>query len=767
MNDGDASTVKLAELLRHPDDLDKVGALKSEFARKKAAIDSQLKLGLNEQLQLTKAGMDSLNDSQRLTNLIKEEMMTIDRLCAEAQNMIRNFPEIDAVAQAHRNFVKVKTMKSNIETFNEKLEDIAELIKEDDEDLETQPNLIKIHYGLTQVRNLRDDAMEQARRADDTSIQHTLQDHFKRLDDVIDDFDEHVGHACMNLIALVEGNSSDLVVRLAIIIEEEEKFDNRIKELRDAQKEYKDLASRFKSLAVGPTQVRGYKDKFLEAIKIHAQDQFDVADQAFLENPDRIDKATRWYFQNLNVVKLGMSRLMPKKWKIFKTYVRIYHQLMYDWLTSKAEDQSVTPIHMLAIIHWKDKYYAKMHKLGVSAQDLSPPLPGGGDSDLVREYRQLIITKVEEWMNQMNKTDRGNFLARRDSALEHNEHGHFRTKTLSDMWRMLREQLVVASNSDLTDVTEGVTDAMFRALKTRQDMWESLIVEELARCSRPQLEPESMQGLQDWLIALANDQIVCIINPDEDAITPSKDITTAQLGYLSSFRRDYESLVSAEYATAATAKFDSIKEGFTDLGFRCISVFAQLIFAVDFRAVMTDFFTPAWYAKPHLMGQIMSTYEDYLGDYAPTVPDLLHDILIEELAKQLLLAYLACVRNRAAKFRRTDPFDERMRSDVVAVFSFFERYRGSYDAIREQWRVVEGFLGLLSCEKHAVAAEFGRFLGAYWDVRLSWVEAVLRTRDDVEWGPLGDGKAIMKAVRARAAEQRTEGQEATIMGEVN
>src|SRR5438046_7263306 len=41
MNDIETSTVKLAELLRHPEDLDKIPALKSEFTRKKAAIDSQ------------------------------------------------------------------------------------------------------------------------------------------------------------------------------------------------------------------------------------------------------------------------------------------------------------------------------------------------------------------------------------------------------------------------------------------------------------------------------------------------------------------------------------------------------------------------------------------------------------------------------------------------------------------------------------------------------------------------------------------------------
>ena len=104
----------LAQLLRHPEDLDKIPALKAEFSRKKAAVDGQLRHGLREQLELTQAGMNSITEGQRTVNLIKEEMMKIDKLCAEAQNMIRDFPHINLVAQTHRNFEAVEKMKAEL-----------------------------------------------------------------------------------------------------------------------------------------------------------------------------------------------------------------------------------------------------------------------------------------------------------------------------------------------------------------------------------------------------------------------------------------------------------------------------------------------------------------------------------------------------------------------------------------------------------------------------------------------------------------------------
>ena len=58
---------KLAELLKHPDDLDKLPSLRSEFTRKKAAIDSQLKVGLKDQLEITQNGMSSITEGQKIT----------------------------------------------------------------------------------------------------------------------------------------------------------------------------------------------------------------------------------------------------------------------------------------------------------------------------------------------------------------------------------------------------------------------------------------------------------------------------------------------------------------------------------------------------------------------------------------------------------------------------------------------------------------------------------------------------------------------------
>jgi hypothetical protein len=348
----------------------------------------------------------------------------------------------------------------------------------------------------------------------------------------------------------------------------------------------------------------------------------------------------------------------------------------------------------------------------------------------------------------MQKTDTETFKARDENGLDQDENSCFRTKTLSDMWRMLREQLEVAKSSKRADIMEGVVEAMFRALQARQRMWEQLVDAELAKYTDANSNSDGYQGLQDWLIAIANDQIACIDDADESESTQS---------YLTRFSKEIEGLVSPEYAPKAQQQVDALREGYIDLSTHCLSAFASLILAVDFRPLLPDFFTQAWYGKKG-MGQAISTFEDYLNDYTPVLHPLLRDILSEELSNELLIKYLSSVHNKGAKFRRADPFVDKIRDDVVTVFNFF----GSLpcgEAVRQKWGAVESFVDLVEVEKASVPDVYESVKRMYWDVGMGWVEACLRARDDFD-------RSLLSAVKTRAGAIEVERGAPTVMEKV-
>lgn len=754
------SAARLAELLRHPEDLDKIAALKAEFTRKKGTVDSQLRQGLKEQLEVTQSGMAGISDSQRSVQLIKEEMMKIDKLCAEAQNMIRDFPNINAVSHTHRNFTAVETMRKNLDMFNERLNAVELMLKENDDNMDTMPNLLAVHRALTELRNIRDNAMDQIQRAEDQSLQSTLEDYFSRMNEIIIWFDEHVGNIALNIINYVVKGNSSIVVRFAAVIEMEEKSDKRVKALQEALKEHKEMAARFRGLTDGAKELRGYKEKFMEAIKVHAELQLEGnpeqdiqgTRQLFLEEPDKLAKGFKWFFNDLNAVKQGMVPLMPKKWNIFQAYGKIYHQLMHDFLVGMIDDPDTSSANMLAILNWPEKYYEKMKRLGFQQEDLSPQVIDSREIELVRDFRQLIIKFLDEWIDRIFETEKKDFAERNveGSNLDTDEYGYFRTRNLVDLWRMLREQTDAAGNSQRTDVVEGVIDAMFVRLKTRQQTWQQLLDDEADRYVRQTEELEGFQPLQDWLIATANDQIACIDDNEEEG----------RYAYLSSFQQKFEPLVSPTYLDRANAEISTLRDGYVDLSTHCIAKFAQLIFAVDFRPVIPDIFTPKWYST-NTIKQMVVTFEEYVGDYKRVLHHSLVDIFIEEMADELLIRYLSCVRNKNAKFRRSEPFQDKMFNDVATAFEFFSNVPGpeTGDAIKAKWRVVEAFSQLLLADKANVPDVFAQFKMDYWDLQLSWVEAVLRARDDFD-------RSMLNAVKARAAQIDVERGPETIMSKI-
>jgi exocyst complex component 3 len=752
----DAPVPKLAELLRHPDDLDKIASLRMEFGRKKGNIDSQLRSGLRDQLETVQNGVNGLSDGQKTVQQIKDEMMKIDRLCSESQNMIKDFASINLVSQAHRNFGAVQTMRKNLETFNERLAIVENMLGGDEADKENMPNLLPIHYELTQLRNIRDDAMEQIQRAEDPSLESTLEDYFQRLDDMIEWFDDHIGLLALNLISLVVNDNNGLVVRFAVVIEAEEKSDQRVLALQEALKDHKDMATRFQSITDGAKKVRGYKDKFMQSIRVNAEAQFAEARGEFLDDPAELPKALQWYFNDLNAVKIGMTPLMPSKWNILKTYGNVYHGLMHDFLVGMIDDPESSSGNTLEIVNYPEKYYKRMAKLGFKQDELTPHVIDNREAELVRDFRQLIIKFLDEWLDRIFAQEKRDFADRgvEGGNLDQDEYGYFRTKNLVDMWRMLREQVDAAANSKRVDVTEGVIDAMFQRLKARQEAWQKLLEDEAEKYQSGKVpELEGFQALQDWLVATANDQIACI-DDAEDAEE------TGRVGYLTDFRRKYEPLVSPAYAERGENELMNLRNGYVDFSTWCINSFVRMIFVIDFKAVMPDFFTPKWYTST-AMKQMTVTFEEYIGDYRQVLHRSLLDIFTEIFAEELLIRYLTAVRNKGAKFKRTDPFQEKLFNDISTAFEFFASLPNPDvgNNVKQTWRVTENFLALLTVEKDAVADTFQTFKTQYWDVQISWVEAVLRSRDDFE-------RSMLNAVKARAAQVDFARGPETIMGRV-
>lgn len=235
---------------------------------------------------------------------------------------------------------------------------------------------------------------------------------------------------------------------------------------------------------------------------------------------------------------------------------------------------------------------------------------------------------------------------------------------------------------------------------------------------------------------MVNDQIVCIDDNEEEG----------WLVYFLDFRKKFFFFVMFQYMDCVEVEVIILWDGYVDLFMWCMVKFVSLVFFVDFRIVMFDFFMLKWYIIIYMVCMIVM-FEEYVLDYRMVLYYLFVDIFIEIFVDEFFVWYFGLVRNKGVKFRRVDNFQDKIFDDLFIVFEFFNFFFNLEvgNVIKEMWRVMEVFLGLLIVEKEQILDMFVGFKMLYWDLQISWVEVVLRSRDDFE-------RSMLNVVKVRVVQ---------------
>lgn len=87
----------IGEYLQSPDDLVKISAFRKKLEKEKASIDARLKNGVKEQLQATRDGLRKLLGTRDNVQVIKDEMLAVERACDDPHIKVSTFDQISRV----------------------------------------------------------------------------------------------------------------------------------------------------------------------------------------------------------------------------------------------------------------------------------------------------------------------------------------------------------------------------------------------------------------------------------------------------------------------------------------------------------------------------------------------------------------------------------------------------------------------------------------------------------------------------------------------
>ena len=135
------------------------------------------------------------------------------------------------------------------------------------------PNLLTIHCELTRLNEFRDQAIYQGRNSED--VKRTLKRYFERLEKVNADFDACFWDLTKAILDIIRCSNPTLIVKLAKIIELEERLDEKSIALQEAKSHYQELTSKFPSIRGSPRTLKLYFAKLEETIDGSVQEMFE------------------------------------------------------------------------------------------------------------------------------------------------------------------------------------------------------------------------------------------------------------------------------------------------------------------------------------------------------------------------------------------------------------------------------------------------------------------------------------------------------------
>lgn len=467
--------------------------------------------------------------------------------------------------------------------------------------------------------------------------------------------------------------------------------------------------------------IKHYRSKMTKNITESVKAAFDEAYRRDERDLTGFVENLRWMYQDLVRIETDVVPCFPSDWSIHSLYVREYHRTLND--TLKRIIASKPSASFLLTLHaWLKEYKENMKELEVPPEWLEPPLLDGKEQNLIEDYVQVIIDRLDEWTVNLMKTETKQFVTRNEPP-ELDSEGLYGMQGAIILFQMVNQQVDLATESGQGGILARVVSECNRVMRSTQEQWDKLIEAEYKK----QIEkpPEEVAGgLGEYCIALANDQIKCA-------------------DYAEALSQRLEPLVSDKYKTQISERLNNAIDGYLDVAKKCTQTLIDIVFN-DLKPATKQLFTASWYDG--VMIQVIETMRDYMSDWQQYLNASILDLLVEDLLDAFLVSYLTALAN-ASKLRMPAAAN-RIREDVSAAFQFFSTLKPAAE-LEAYFDVIELVLALLEASKSLVFLSFWEFAKVHGP-NVAFVEGLMKARDDLDRTAVSE---VMESVKRKVKEE--------------
>lgn len=791
----DAALLRISNLIKVEDDLQKIDTLRQQFVKEKLSIDTKLNTSTQQQIDSVIQNLTQLNTSARKLSDIKSNLDRMDSVYNESVLSMKDYDIFRNVVAVHETMMQVQNLYTDIANFRQYVDHINNMIDAEfqavSQDIEYPLlNLYRIHFNVTQARNLLDYLEDESLTLSDDT-QSIVQRIILPIRKVVRNFDELLKEIITNITEAVKDGNTELVTRLVRVIEHEAAEDLKLVlmsqlELVDQEKKKTVNYAKFRS------KPRLYRKFFYDKLDESLTEIFNKCAEHFSGDPMAVYDNLDWLEDEMIFVERTLSPLFPAHWEIGDFVQKLYFNLLHKFTMSLL--RSNPPAEDLMRILAYDSHYNSFITQLFGADKKKEQRSILGDdlkNTVLDDYMKVIVIKMEEWNNNLIAQETRTFKERDEApdvyAYEQtiedlDEYDHVVTKEImTDVYvlpdfrttlSLLKEQADVAADSGYGKVLVGVIENWAKCYNERVSAFLRLVEDEVTRymsvynneaclmkesktkrflrMQSSKLQPEydvdnmtaeelakiSKPGLLDYLTALGN----------------MYEINTERLQ--DKFLPAYKDKVHSTYQDRIVDAFESTLLPATELNAQIIRALADIIIN-DLLPALSIVFTSKWYdsdkalasGELNMAQRIVETIVEYMEElrcYATyEIYNLTFTVVLDTLISSYLrIGYQNILHSDGKKIdpkatKKYKSFSEMVNRDVGIIYEGLDQLFSRKDAVylMKSLSALEFLTAIATCDdpfEEIPGMWEHEILDTYYNCSVEYVRGALLCRKDVD-----------------------------------